>query len=168
MSSTTSTRGACVALLLALLIQAASAQSCVIKGKLSGKEASPGKGKFKGTFCWDGLTTPQSVATVTWTVSSVTNYRYSVIGAFSSLSSTSAKAFVLSPDVSFVKSLTATASLADIFSGLDLLNLISTICTGKAGVGIVAEDASGALKVIASAQVVLPSSAQAACAPFGG
>ena len=31
MSSTTSTRGACVALLLALLIQAASAQSCVIK-----------------------------------------------------------------------------------------------------------------------------------------
>lgn len=40
--------------------------SLLPQGKLSGKEASPGKGKFKGTFCWDGLTTPQSVATVTW------------------------------------------------------------------------------------------------------
>lgn len=33
---------------------------------VSGKEEKPGKGKFQGSLCWDGLVTPATSIEITW------------------------------------------------------------------------------------------------------
>ncbi|GBF90129.1 hypothetical protein Rsub_03262 [Raphidocelis subcapitata] len=164
MTSSRGVAGVAAILLAAALIQSASAATCAVK--VAGKEASPGKGKFKGSLCWDGLVTPQTVISVNWIISTVTNYRYTVFGNFSTLSTTSPKAAEIVPPVGYLKRYDATATADEFLPGatiLDKLALAKLFCSGDAGLGIVALDSSKAPKVIASIQVAVPKSAAEAC-----
>ncbi|GBF90126.1 hypothetical protein Rsub_03259 [Raphidocelis subcapitata] len=163
---------AAVLLAAALLVQSASAAKCAVKALVSGKEPSPGKGKFKGSFCWDGDVLGGGLlkATLTWSVSTVTKYRGSVLGNFTTLATieeTSPMVAKLTPPIGYVKKIEGTATVAELIAGgvlPDALAFGKLLCSGDAGVGIVAEDSSGLMKVIASAKLPVPKSAAETCA----
>ncbi|GBF90130.1 hypothetical protein Rsub_03263 [Raphidocelis subcapitata] len=162
----TSRRGVAAILLAAVLIQAASAATCAVKGKVAGKAVSPDKTKFKGSLCWDGLVTPATAITFTWAVSTSTHYRFSVFGNFSTLSPASAKVAEILPAIGYVKKLEGTATAEERIAGGAIpnkLTLAKLFCSGDAGVGVVALDSSKAPKVIASAKLEVPKSAAEQC-----